>query len=64
MSKEPTESDKFYHELHAVIKRWLHEGDQLSAYCIIGALEAVKMDVFEMLSSHNKKQKSESENES
>lgn len=40
--------------LHAVILRWRSEGDELTAFAVIGALEAVKADYMEGLRQHNK----------
>ncbi len=42
-----------YDEVHAVVKRYLSEGDELSAFGVVGALDAVKLDVLDMLLSHN-----------
>lgn len=45
--------DQLYRELHAVIKRHTHESDG-TAYGIIGALEAVKLDVMDMIQRSHK----------
>jgi cob(I)alamin adenosyltransferase len=44
-----------YHELHAVIKRYMSEAPELTTFQVIGALEAVKLDVFEVLARHNER---------
>ncbi len=49
MITEQTEADKFYLELHAHVKRWMNEGDKLTTFSVIGALEAVKADVMDSL---------------
>lgn len=56
MSEESTEAGIVYDELHAVCKRYCHESDKLSALGVIGALEAVKADVLDMLARHNDKE--------
>jgi hypothetical protein len=53
MSEEQTEAAIVYHELHAVVKRYISEGNALSTFGVIGALEAVKTDVLDMLARHN-----------
>lgn len=52
---ERAEANQIYDEIHAVIKRATSEYDQLSCFAIIGALEAVKADVLDMLEKHNEK---------
>lgn len=47
------ESDKFYDELHSTVIRWMSEGDKLTAYEVIGALEATKFDVMQSLENWN-----------
>lgn len=42
-----------YHEIHAVIKRYMDEAPDVTAFQIIGALEAAKHDVMETLARHN-----------
>jgi hypothetical protein len=54
MNSDVDEANKFYHELHNTVKRWMDEGDALTTFEIIGALEAVKLDVMESLVRHNK----------
>ncbi len=49
------ESQIVYDELHAVIKRYLSEGDTLTAFGILGAIEATKCDVMDLLKFHNNK---------
>lgn len=55
MSEESTEAGIVYNELHAVLKRYLSEGDKLSAFGVVGALEAAKADVLDMLARQNDK---------
>lgn len=57
MSEESTEAGMVYGELHAVVKRYLHESDKLTTLGVVGALEAVKADVLDMLARHNDKEK-------
>lgn len=57
---EPNQTDDngssmVYHELHAVIKRYLHEAPEMTVFQAIGALEAVKIDVLDMLCRHNQR---------
>jgi hypothetical protein len=59
MNSEPEEGNQFYHELHNVVKRWMDEGDKLTTFEIIGALEAVKDDVMESLVTHNRNKRDE-----
>jgi hypothetical protein len=47
------EAEMIYKEMHAVIRRWIQEGDALQAFAVIGALEAVKADYMETLKRHN-----------
>ncbi len=54
MNSDVDEANKFYHELHNVVKRWQDEGDLLTTFEIIGALEACKMDVMDSLVKHNR----------
>lgn len=42
-----------YHELHAVVKRYMDEAPEMTVFQLIGALEAVKADVMENLKEHN-----------
>lgn len=53
MSEESTEASQLYHEIHAIVKRWCSEGDKLAAFGVIGALEAVKLDVADTLKRYN-----------
>ena len=39
------EGTMFYHELHAVLKRYCDEAPHLTYYEIIGAIECLKSDV-------------------
>lgn len=55
MSEESTEANIIYDEVHAVVRRYLSEGDKLTCFGVIGALEAVKLDVLDMLAHHNGK---------
>jgi hypothetical protein len=55
-NNEGTEAGMIYHELHGVVKRYLSEGDSLTTFGVIGALEAVKADVLDMLGRHNDKE--------
>jgi len=48
-----TEAHMIYDEFHAVLKRWEHECVNLSAFSVIGALEAVKADYMESLKQCN-----------
>lgn len=45
-----SESNMLYHELHSIVKRWMDEGEYLTSFGIVGALEAVKADVLEAMS--------------
>ncbi len=54
MNSDVDEANKFYHELHNVVRRWTDEGDALTTFEIIGALEAVKGDVMDSLIKHNR----------
>jgi hypothetical protein len=54
MNSDVNEANKFYHELHNVVKRWMNEGDVLTTFEIIGALEAVKGDVVDSLIKWNR----------
>lgn len=49
MNSDVDEANKFYHELHNLVYRWINEGDQLTVFEVIGALEAVKLDVADSL---------------
>jgi len=51
-------SDQIRIEFHAVILRYMDESD-LQIYQVIGALEAVKMDLWDMLEKHRKKNSEE-----
>lgn len=51
-----TEPKMIYDELHNVIRRWMSEGDELKAFEVIGALEAVKADYMDTLQRFNKRQ--------
>jgi hypothetical protein len=55
MSDESTEAGMVYDELHAVCYRYCSEGDKLTAFGVVGALEAVKADILDMLARHNAK---------
>lgn len=46
-----------YHELHAVCYRYCSEGDKLTVLGVVGALEAVKADILDMLARSNEKEK-------
>lgn len=48
-----SEANKFYNELGNLVKRWSLESD-ITAYEMIGALEATKQDILEFLSRNNK----------
>lgn len=54
MNSDVDEANKFYNELHNVVKRWMDEGDALTTFEIVGALEAVKSDVMESLVRRNR----------
>jgi hypothetical protein len=51
--EEETEAGIVYTEIHGVVKRYLSEGDKLTAFGVLGALEAVKADVLDMITRHN-----------
>lgn len=55
MNAEETEAGQLYHEVHSIVKRWLSEGDKLTCFGVIGALEAVKLDVLDNLAKYNHK---------
>jgi hypothetical protein len=61
MNADVAEGNKFYHELHNHVRRWMDEGDKLTTFEIIGALECVKSDVIDSLVKHNKREKDEGE---
>jgi hypothetical protein len=44
-----------YNEVHSVCKRYCSEGDRLTVLGVVGALEAVKADILDMLVRHNTK---------
>ena len=52
------ETEMLYKELHAVIRRWMSEGDNLQAFSVIGALEAVKADYLDTLKKHKENKES------
>jgi len=52
-----TEAAMIYRELHGVIRRWMDEGDKLTAFSVVGALEAVKADYMDTLLKHNREVK-------
>jgi hypothetical protein len=58
MNTDVEEGNQFYHELHNTVRRWMDEGDKLTTFEIIGALEAVKSDVLDSLVKHNRGGKS------
>lgn len=53
MNSDVSEGNQFYHELHGTVRRWMDEGDALTVFEIIGALEAVKADVLDSLVRKN-----------
>lgn len=53
MSEPDNGSTMVYHELHAVIKRYVSEAPDMTIFQVIGALEAVKQDVMDNLKSHH-----------
>lgn len=59
MPQEPDVSsvgaEMVYHEIHAVIRRYMDEAPDTTAFQIIGALEAAKADLMETLRKHNAK---------
>ena len=55
MSEEATEAGMVYDELHSVCRRYCSESDKLTVFGVVGALEAVKADILDMLKSHNNK---------
>jgi hypothetical protein len=54
MNSDLNEADLIYHELHSVVRRYLDESDKLTAFEVVGALEAVKADFMETLVQHNR----------
>jgi hypothetical protein len=46
-------SEMVYHEIHAVVKRYMDEAPDMTVFQLIGALEAVKQDVMDNLKRHN-----------
>lgn len=42
-----------YDELHAVIRRYMAEAGDMSVFQMIGAIEAVKLDLMDTLKRHN-----------
>jgi len=58
MSDEATEAGMVYDEVHAVCRRYCSEGDKLTVLGVVGALEAVKADILDMLARHNDKEES------
>jgi hypothetical protein len=57
MNSDVNEANLFYNELHSIVQRWIHEGDKLTTFEIIGALEAVKLDVTDSLVKHNRQKR-------
>lgn len=53
--KSKAEANQFYHELHNLVKRWRDEGDELSLFQIVGAMEAVKADCLDALAKFNRR---------
>lgn len=58
---EQTEAGMVYRELHSVCKRYCSEGDKLTVLGVVGALEAVKADILDMLVSANRKNNADDE---
>lgn len=44
-----------YHELHAVIRRYMSESGDTTVFAVVGALEAAKQDVLDTLGRHNER---------
>jgi hypothetical protein len=59
MNSDVNEANKFYHELHNTVRRWMDEGDNLTTFEIIDALEAVKDDVMDSLVKHNRRKEAD-----
>jgi hypothetical protein len=55
VSDSGAEAEMVYYELHAVVRRYINESDKLTVFGVVGALEAVKIDVLDMLARHNNK---------
>jgi hypothetical protein len=53
MSDNISEENMFYNELSSLVRRWIDEGDNLSVFGMIGALEAAKQDLMDVLVCHN-----------
>jgi hypothetical protein len=53
---EATEAGMVYNEIHSVCKRYCSEGDRLTVLGVVGALEAVKADILDMLKAHNSRE--------
>lgn len=48
------EANQFYNEVHNLVKRWTDEGDELTSFGLIGALEAAKADILDSLVKYNR----------
>ena len=59
MSDESTEAGMVYDEVHSVCKRYCSEGDKLTVLGVVGALEAVKADILDMLARLNERKSGE-----
>lgn len=61
MSAESTEAGMCYDEVHAVVKRYHSEGDALTVFGMLRALDAVKADMLDNLKRHHDKDSDSSE---
>jgi hypothetical protein len=57
------EAAQFYDEVHNLVTRWMSEGDKMTCFGMVGALEAVKADLLDNLKKHNAKNRLENEEE-
>lgn len=44
-----------YHEIHAVLKRYTSEAGETTVFTILGAMDAARQDVLDMLRLHNER---------
>jgi hypothetical protein len=56
---EKGEGTMFFNDVRSTVRRWMEEGDDLTAFEIIGALEVAKLEVFESLKKHWERRKTD-----
>lgn len=50
---EDNGSEMVYHELHAVVKRYIEEAPDMTVFQVLGALRAVEHDILDNLKRHH-----------